>query len=83
MGRVTKPGGLVAVKCSNLVTSGRKQWAHEHVVAAGRDLGLDRWDEMVLIRPAPGPQPKHERQEHTYNRHSFLVIFRVPTRRNP
>lgn len=76
--RVTRPGGLIAVKCSNGVTSARKRWAHEHVVHTAQALGLERWDEMLLVRPSPGPQPKHRRQEHTYNQHSFLCVFRVP-----
>lgn len=71
----------VAVKCSNLTTSGDKQWGHEDVIAIGRSLGLERWDEMLLVRPDPGPQPARARQVHTHNQHSFLCIFRVPTTR--
>lgn len=79
--RLVRSGGLLAVKCMNGVTSGRKQWAHEHVVSTGRDLGLERWGELILVRPSPGPQPAHQRQVHAYNRHSFLCIFRSPRRR--
>ena len=76
---------LVAVKCANLTTSGDKQWMHEHVIAIGRVLGLKRWDEILLVRRSPGPQPQRDRQTHTHNAHSFLCIFRVPptTRRKP
>jgi hypothetical protein len=76
--RVTRPGGLIAVKCSNGVTSGRRQWMHHRIATIGEDLGLTLWDELLLVRPAPGPQPERERQMHAYNRHSYLCVFRVP-----
>lgn len=79
--RVTRPGGLVAVKCSNGVTSGRRHWMHHRIATLGEDLGLTLWDELLLVRKAPGPQPPHDRQMHAYNRHSYLLVFRVPTQR--
>jgi hypothetical protein len=77
--RVVRPGGIIAVKCSNGVTSGRKRWAHEHVVDGARALGLERVDELILVRPSPAPQPERDGQVHTRNRHSFLCVFRVNT----
>lgn len=77
--RVVRPGGLIAVKCANLTTSGRKQWTQRHTTTTAEMLGLESWDEMLLVRPDPGPQPARPRQVHTHNQHSFLCIFRVPT----
>lgn len=80
--RVTRPGGIIAVKCCNGVTSGKRQWMHHRVAAIGEGLGLELWDEFVLVRKAPGPQPMHERQVHAWNRHSYLLVFRTPKRRH-
>lgn len=80
--RAVHPGGIIAVKCSAGTTSRKKRWMHHYLFNAGLALGLGQpWDEMLLVRRTPGPQPPHRQQEHADNTHSYLLVFRAPTRR--
>lgn len=81
--RVLVAGGLLMVKCSDYVESGRFQQGHLRVLLSARALGFEQVDEFIL-HSGPGPQPKANldgsprRQVHARRTHSFLCIFQKP-----
>lgn len=81
--RVIRPQGLILVKCSTYVSSG-KPWLGEYeTIRHGLDCGLKVEDIWVPIM-GTGPQPERllSRQQHARSNSSRLIIFRRPGRRS-
>lgn len=82
--RVLKPGGIMMVKCSNYISSGKFHRSHDWVIACGDELRLTQIDEFIL-HSGTGPQPKNNldgsprQQVHSRRAHSFLVILKKAT----
>lgn len=83
---ITKPGGLIWVKCSNYVESGEMHWGRDFMVDYAVDeLGLVMQDEFIHFS-GPGAQPKRNldgtvrKQKHTRSHHSFLLVLKKPRR---
>lgn len=80
--RVTRPGGLLLVKCQQQVSSGKVRWQDYEMHAHGLSLGLeleDRFD-MLGYRPQPTTNPNGtpRRQVHARRNASTLLVFRRP-----
>lgn len=84
--RVTKPRGLILVKCANYV-SGGKLWLGAHkTLQYGLDLGLHLQDQLIYVghgRPQPArtrADGRAVRQEHARTNWSTLLILQTPRR---
>lgn len=75
MQRVTRPGGLILMKCQDYISSG-KLWAGTHwSLVQALQLGLevvDRFEHIGHVRP----QPPNRRQVHARRNLSTLFVFR-------
>jgi hypothetical protein len=80
---VMRPKGMLMVKCSDNTESGHKHWGSDHVTKTGEELGLEKWDELVLVS-GTGAQPlnnlngKPRTWQHSHAAHSFLIVFKIP-----
>lgn len=80
--KVLKPQGILMVKCTNYVSSG-KLWLGEHrTIQSGLNSGLVVEDIVVHVG-GTGPQPDrpNSRQQHVRSNSSRLIVFRKPGRR--
>lgn len=74
--RALKEGGLLMVKCSDYISSGRFVQGHRHVLDMARNRGMEQVDEFIHFSGS-GPQPLEGRtQTHSHRAHSFLCIFK-------
>ena len=74
--RITADGGIVVVKCQNMVDSGKQVPVKYFIFNFAMDMGFDFIDEIDLLRSGL-PQVRHpgRRQLHSRkNRSSFLVF---------
>jgi hypothetical protein len=79
--RVLRPQGILLVKCSTYVSSGKPWLGEYHTIGHGLDCGLKVEDIFVHVA-GTGPQPKREtRQKHARSNSSRLIVFRKPGRR--
>lgn len=79
--RVLRPQGILLVKCSTYISSGKPWLGEYHTIGHGLDIGLKVEDIFVHIS-GTGPQPKREtRQQHARSNSSRLIVFRRPGRR--
>lgn len=75
MNRVTRPGGLILMKCQDYVSSG-KLWPGTHYsLNWASSLGLELVDRFEHIGGAR-PQPPNRRQVHARRNLSTLFVFR-------
>lgn len=79
MARVTRPGGLILLKCQDYVSSG-KLWPGTHytlnwAMMLGLEL-VDRFEHVSGVRP----QPPGRRQVHARRNLSTLFVLRKPLR---
>jgi hypothetical protein len=73
--RVLAPSGYLLVKSADGIESGRRRFLHHHLFSVALDCGLQPWDELVLVRHRPGPQPPGRRQVHAHQAHSYLQVL--------
>lgn len=79
--RVLRPQGILLVKCTNYISSGKVWLGEYHTIESGINAGLVVEDIAVHVG-APGPQPKRDtRQQHLRSNSSRLIVFRKPGRR--
>jgi hypothetical protein len=80
--RVLRPQGILMVKCSTYISSGRPWLGEYHTINHALSLGLAVEDIFVHVA-GTGPQPKrpNSRQQHARSNSSRLIIFRKPGRR--
>jgi hypothetical protein len=73
--RVTKPGGMVIVKCQDYISSG-KFWAGTHrTLTSALSVGLEQVDRLEHVGGVR-PQPPGRRQVHARRNLSTLLVFR-------
>lgn len=89
--RVTKPGGLLMVKCSNQIESGHYRPSARNLAAFADLIGLTQIDEFIFTTPKARAQPARTRkdgtpsvQHHARNNTSTLLVYRKhkPRRRS-
>lgn len=86
--RITKPGGIVLVKCMDYVSSGKTQQATRWMLDDAEEETPLRLVQRFIHVGGPGPQPKvnldgtERRQVHARNNYSVLYIFKKPRRRS-
>lgn len=74
--RVTKPRGIVLVKCQDQVVSGKVVWQTQIMAARATFLGCEVED--MLHVSSYRPQPPGRRQVHAARNYSTLLIVRTP-----
>ena len=80
--RVLRPQGIMLVKCTNYISSGKVWLGEHHTISAGLGAKLVVEDISVHLG-APGPQPEREtRQQHLRSNSSRMIVFRKPGRRS-
>jgi hypothetical protein len=77
--RVLKPGGLCWVKCCDEIEAGKQRRSHIEIRQIAIGLGFEDVDLFILHRAAP-PMLRQRRQIHARKNHSFLWIFRKPSK---
>ena len=80
--RVLRPQGILMVKCSTYISSGKPWLGEYHTIGHGLEVGLKVEDIFVHIS-GTGPQPARpgSRQQHARSNSSRLIVFRKPGRR--
>ncbi len=76
--RVLKPGGLLVVKCMDVVSGGRQHWSEYEIMRKAFDLGFECIDKFILVSHHPIWSPNMLRQRHARKVHCFFDIFRKP-----
>ena len=80
--RVLRPQGILMVKCSTYISSGKPWLGEYHTIGHGLRCDLVVEDIFVHIS-GTGPQPDRpgSRQQHARSNSSRLIVFRKPGRR--
>lgn len=76
--RVTRPGGVILVKCQDYISSGKLWPGTYHTTDFGFRLGLELLDRWEFLGNGHRPQPKGRRQVHARRNYSTLLIWRKP-----
>lgn len=72
--RILKKGGILAIKCQDMIESGKQNWNHVQFMNAE---GFECEDLFVLVQSTiPARDPKWSKQYHARRNHSFFVILR-------
>lgn len=76
--RVLKRGGLLLVKCQDIVEGGTQRWSHIIIEALARELGFKAVDLFILHQNTiPINRIKRwGKQVHARRNHSYLWVFR-------
>jgi len=77
--RVTRPGGVILVKCQDYISSGRLWLGTHHTLTHALALGVevvDRLEHYGAVRP----QPSGRRVMHARRNLSTLFVLRTPAR---
>jgi len=86
MVRITKPRGLILVKCQDYIWSGKLWVGTHHTLTHAIDLGCELVDRFEMIT-SPRPQPttnrdgSERRQVHARRNLSTLFVLRAPKKR--
>lgn len=79
--RVLRPGGILVLKCQDIVEHDRQVWNHCSAMDMARSAGLDVLDLFVLVAAARIIGHNHGAQVHARKYHSFFWVFGKPNRR--
>lgn len=74
---ITRPGGLIMVKCADYISSGRLQHGTHWTCDTAYRLGLELHDKLIHVGNVR-PQPSGRRVVHARQNTSYLFIFKVP-----
>lgn len=77
------PGGLLVVKCQDIVESGKQNWNHLDVMTNLRTMGIPVIDLFVLVRQSAVAGHNHQVQYHARRNHSYFVVARKESRLPP
>lgn len=73
--RVLRPGGIVAFKCQDVVSSGRNHWSHIEVYTMAMACGFVAKDLFVLGRKSVMWSPNMRNQKHARKNHCYYWVF--------
>lgn len=73
--RVLAPGGIVAFKCQDVVSSGKQWWSHIKVYEMATALGFTARDLFVLGRKSVMWSPNMRNQKHARKNHCYYWVF--------
>jgi hypothetical protein len=73
--RVLTPGGIVAFKCQDVVSSGKQWWSHIKVYEMATALGFVGRDLFVLGRKSVMWSPNMRNQKHARKNHCYYWVF--------
>lgn len=76
--RVLRPGGMVAFKCQDIVSSGRNWMTHARVISQAEDLGYYVKDLFVLARKNVLWSPNMANQQHARKNHCYFLVLVKP-----
>jgi hypothetical protein len=71
---------LILAKCSTYISSGKPWLGEYHTIHHALELGL-KVEDIAVHLGDPGPQPKHNVQQHFRSNSSRLLVLRKPGRR--
>jgi len=74
--RVLRPGGVIAFKCQDMVSSNRQHLSHVAIVNGALKIGLRVEDLFVLVRTTMMFSPNMANQQHARKRHCYYLVFR-------
>ena len=74
--RIIAPGGLVTVKCQDIVSGGINYMTHAATIAMAQEIGFYCQDLFILHRQNVLWSPNMANQQHARKTHSYFLIFR-------
>lgn len=77
--RVITPGGLVVVKCQDIIESGKQCWNGLFFMDTLRTIGIPVIDLFVLVRKGAVIGHNHSQQFHARRNHSYFIVARKET----
>ena len=78
--RILKPGGILAFKCQDTVSSGRNWFSHTYVMNKAVEKGLYPKDMFVLAAKNRMIGTNHGNQKHARKFHSYFWVFEKTSR---
>jgi hypothetical protein len=79
--RVLQPGGVLVVKCQDVIESGRAVMNHCHIWQMANGLGFIDLDLFILLKRSSLRGHNWARQQHAHKRHSYFWVFTKGPRR--
>lgn len=73
--RVLVKGGMVTVKCQDIVSSQKQYLSHVKIVNMAEKLGFYSKDLFILVRKSVLWSPNMENQQHARKHHSYFLVF--------
>lgn len=74
--RILKPGGIVAFKCQDGVSSGKNYFIHWEVEKYAREIGYEQLDLFILGSKRVLISSTWKKQQHARKSHSYFIVFR-------
>lgn len=78
--RVLTPGGVVAFKCQDGVSSGINHFVHVDIINFARAIGFKQLDLFILGSKRVLVSSRWISQKHARKNHSFILVLRKPKR---
>lgn len=72
--RVLSDGGVLVVKCQDIVESGKQWWMHTYLMQSDGFICEDLF--VLMQNVVPALDPKWKKQRHARKNHSFFVVLR-------
>ena len=81
--RILAKGGMVTVKCQDIVSSAKQHLSHVAIINHAERIGFYSKDLFILARSSVLWSPNMENQQHARKTHSYFLVFvkGVPTLR--
>ena len=76
--RVLMPGGILTMKCQDIIESGKQILTHCYTWIMARDIGFEDLDLFVLAGKHKITGHNHKRQVHARHTHCYFFVFRKP-----
>jgi hypothetical protein len=78
--RVLMPGGIVVVKCQDVIESGKQKLQHCYVWEGAQTVGFEDLDLFIILKKTTMVGHNWDRQVHARRGHSYFMVFRKPLR---
>lgn len=73
--RVLMPGGIVVVKCQDVIESGKQKLQHCYVWDEAQHIGFEDLDLFILLKKTMMVGHNWNRQVHARRAHSYFFVF--------
>lgn len=74
--RILKPGGKIAFKCQDTVSSGKQFFSHCFIMAEAEKIGFIVEDLFISVAKSRLIGHNHKKQKHARKFHSYWIVFK-------